>query len=120
MPISLLLTLRSARLSIYHEFSKATGLFIVLFYVAALANAQSLPPEKQWDKTFGGNREDRLFCQVSAPDGGYLLGGTSWSGISGDATEGDFGLHSWILKIDMNGKKQWDHNFIVRDALFIV
>lgn len=62
-----------------------------------------------WTKTYGGRGGDALSAIVPAPDGGYLLGGSSSSGLGGDKTgtrrgEDDF----WLVKIDSNGNKQWD------------
>lgn len=71
---------------------------------------------KLWDKTFGGNNYDYLKTIMATADGGFLLGGTSRSGIGGDKTEiardnavfdfqqGDY----WLVKIDDNGNKVWD------------
>ncbi|HYH55333.1 MAG TPA: hypothetical protein VD772_01900 [Anseongella sp.] len=39
---------------------------------------------KQWDRTFGGSNHDSFSSFVQSADGGYLLGGTSMSGISVD------------------------------------
>jgi hypothetical protein len=71
---------------------------------------------RQWDKTFGGNQNDELTSVVQTPEGGYLLGGQSWSGISGDKTEPN--RHSglvtsdyWIVKTDALGNKIWDKTF---------
>jgi PKD repeat protein len=70
---------------------------------------------KQWDKRFGGDKNDELFDLKRTADGGYILGGYSWSGISGDKTQNVFGLPTvcdyWILKIDSLGNKQWDQDF---------
>ena len=45
-------------------------------------------------------------------DGGYILGGYSFSGINGDKTESKRGLYDyWVVKIDANGVKQWDKRF---------
>src|SRR5205823_4154262 len=48
-------------------------------------------------------------------DGGFILGGISYSGISGDKTQANFGAAStsdyWMLKIDSLGIKQWDKTF---------
>jgi len=64
---------------------------------------------KIWDKTFGGNGYDRLFSMISTPDGGYLLGGESTSGISYDKTESCRGERDyWVIKIDKWGNKIWD------------
>lgn len=72
--------------------------------------------EKQWDKTLGGNFNDELHALVQAADGGYLVGGYSLSGVSGDKTEptksncccfecpGDF----WVVKLDSAGQIKWD------------
>ncbi|MBL7914797.1 MAG: T9SS type A sorting domain-containing protein [Bacteroidia bacterium] len=62
----------------------------------------------QWENTIGGNAKDEL-CSVSEfSSGGYLLGGTSYSGISGDKSEGSFGSYDfWIVKVDALGSVLW-------------
>jgi ELWxxDGT repeat protein len=67
---------------------------------------------KQWDKTIGGNAEDRLSLTIATSDNGYLLAGTSYSGISGDKTQASKGnADYWIIKTDANGNKLWDKTF---------
>ncbi len=67
---------------------------------------------KQWDKTFGGDVFDELISIVSAHDGGYLLAGYSFSGISGDKTAASKGAEDyWVVKIDNQGNKLWDKSF---------
>lgn len=66
---------------------------------------------KTWDRTIGGNYNDSFRTLQQTSDGGYLLGGTSGSGISGDKTEpskGQYGLDYWVVKLDPNGTKAWD------------
>ncbi|KAA9332701.1 T9SS type A sorting domain-containing protein [Adhaeribacter soli] len=64
---------------------------------------------KQWDKTFGGSAEDYLSDLIQTPDGGYLLGGYSNSGISLDKSQASKGdLDYWIVKLDAIGNKLWD------------
>ncbi|QMU29532.1 T9SS type A sorting domain-containing protein [Adhaeribacter radiodurans] len=64
---------------------------------------------KLWDKTFGGNKEDRLSAMINTPDGGILLSGNSLSGISGDKSEAFKGEDDhWLIKLDASGKKLWD------------
>ena len=78
---------------------------------------------KQWDKTFGGEQEDNLHAAVATPDGGYLLGGTSSSGIDGDKSAANKGgADFWLVKIDAQGNKIWDKTFggNLGDALFII
>jgi len=63
----------------------------------------------QWDNTIGGTGSDTLFSIELTSDGGYLLGGSSESGISGDKTEPNRGGDDyWIVKIDGNGSIIWD------------
>ncbi len=67
---------------------------------------------KQWDKTFGGVDYDYLSSVQQTSDGGYILGGSSLSGISGDKTQLSRGdLDYWIIKTDAFGSKQWDKRF---------
>lgn len=71
---------------------------------------------KQWDKRFGGTASDVLMSLKRCKDGGYVLGGYSYSGISGDKTQPNFvGSFSypdyWVIKIDSIGNKIWDKTF---------
>ena len=64
---------------------------------------------KQWDKTLGGSGIESLSNVWETLDGGYILGGTSYSGISGDKSEPIKGYEDyWVVKLDSNGVKQWD------------
>jgi hypothetical protein len=42
--------------------------------------------DKRWDRSFGGNKRDVLTSIAPSPDGGFLLGGESESGVSGNKT----------------------------------
>jgi hypothetical protein len=67
---------------------------------------------KQWDKRFGGSSDDRLESLQPTTDGGYILGGYSHSGASGDKSEATRGFRDyWIVKINASGAKQWDKRF---------
>ena len=67
---------------------------------------------KQWDARFGGPGVDQLTALQQTSDGGYILGGTSFSDIGGDKTQTSRGLNDyWIVKTDGNGVKQWDARF---------
>ncbi|WP_162055522.1 T9SS type A sorting domain-containing protein [Pontibacter pamirensis] len=64
---------------------------------------------KAWDKTLGGTINDYLLSVVVTSDGGYLLGGSSQSGIGGDKTETmRGGLDCWVVKLNSDGTKAWD------------
>ncbi|QMU29528.1 T9SS C-terminal target domain-containing protein [Adhaeribacter radiodurans] len=62
-----------------------------------------------WEKTLGGNGEDKLATVQQTTDGGYVLGGFSSSHKSGDKSGGNKGGRDyWIVKLNANGKKVWD------------
>lgn len=63
----------------------------------------------EWDKTIGGSSWDRLYAIQQTTDGGYILGGSSLSSISGDKTAASKGEYDyWIVKLDEGGNIIWD------------
>ncbi len=66
----------------------------------------------KWDKTFGGDKKDRLNTLLQLPDGTFLLGGYSISDFSGDMSNYSYGDNDfWLIKIDGLGNKIWDNNY---------
>lgn len=64
----------------------------------------------QWQRTIGGNSSDQLFSLQPTTDGGYILGGWSQSGMSGDKMENSIGLYDfWLVKVDAMGNLQWEN-----------
>ncbi|MBK9046194.1 MAG: hypothetical protein IPL74_05670 [Bacteroidetes bacterium] len=64
----------------------------------------------QWQNTIGGNGDDELYSMDITSDGGYILGGRSKSGISGDKIENSNGDYDyWIVKTDSLGNIQWQN-----------
>ncbi|MBC8173527.1 MAG: T9SS type A sorting domain-containing protein, partial [Chitinophagales bacterium] len=62
-----------------------------------------------WDKTIGGTGEESFNSITATSDGGYMIGGTSVSPISGDKTENNIGAEDfWIVKLDSLGDVEWD------------
>ena len=62
----------------------------------------------EWDKTIGGNLNDRLFTIEQSVDGGFILGGISNSNISGNKTENSYGGDDyWAVKINTTGTIEW-------------
>ncbi|QHV97801.1 PKD domain-containing protein [Spirosoma endbachense] len=67
---------------------------------------------KVWDKTFGGTDLDQIYSMAATSDGGFLLGGYSNSGQSGNKSVPSLGLYDyWVVKIDGSGNKVWDKTF---------
>ncbi|MBL0308859.1 MAG: T9SS type A sorting domain-containing protein [Bacteroidetes bacterium] len=73
----------------------------------------------EWDRAYGGNKDDMLRSVIQTVDGGYLLAGYSSSDSSGDRTQPNWNPNpsnsqqpdGWIVKIDSVGNKQWDKRF---------
>lgn len=70
---------------------------------------------KVWDRSFGGSGDEGFYYSALAatPDGGFLLGGDSWSGVSGNKTSPRQGgdADAWLVKVDASGNKLWDRSY---------
>ncbi|MCX6276457.1 MAG: PKD domain-containing protein [Bacteroidetes bacterium] len=67
---------------------------------------------KIWDADIGGIDDEQLKFAGMTSDNGFILGGSSISGIGGDKsqpTQGDYDY--WIVKTDSLGTIQWDKDF---------
>jgi len=65
-----------------------------------------------WQKTYGGSHYDYLRSLEMTADGGFILGGESYSNISGDKTENTYGLQDcWVIKADADGNMEWQNSF---------
>ena len=66
----------------------------------------------EWQKTIGGSSQEKLQSIHQTRDGGYIIGGSSSSDVSGEKTTNSFGnLDYWLLKIDNKGKILWQKSF---------
>ncbi|MEO6166091.1 MAG: T9SS type A sorting domain-containing protein, partial [Chitinophagales bacterium] len=64
----------------------------------------------QWQNTIGGNDWDELHSVIQTTDGGFFLGGSSYSDLSGDKTEAnDWGRDYWVVKLDGSGNIEWQN-----------
>ncbi len=63
-----------------------------------------------WETTVGGTGSDYLEPIAETADGGYVLAGTSLSGVSGNKSEDLMGLTDfWIIKLDSDGEVIWEN-----------
>jgi hypothetical protein len=78
------------------------------YWIVKVDNAGNI----QWDKTLGGTDNDQLYAIEQTTDGGYILGGSSNSNISGEKTENSRGNNEaddyWIIKVDSRGNIEWN------------
>lgn len=72
---------------------------------------------KIWDNTIGGFDDDAPYDVFSTSDGGFLIGGYSYSEYGADKSENNTPSPSlnnadyWLVKIDSNGTKIWDRTY---------
>lgn len=65
-----------------------------------------------WQKTIGGNMLDVVYSLEQTSDGGYILGGYSNSGVSGEKSEASRGgVDIWIVKTDGAGNILWNKTY---------
>ena len=78
-------------------------LIILLLICTTTAHAQEI----EWQNTIGGSGVEFLNYTQQTSDGGYILGGRSNSGVSGDKTEPSKGDYDyWVVKLDATGNIQ--------------
>ncbi|MCK5441770.1 MAG: hypothetical protein KAJ23_07760 [Maribacter sp.] len=64
----------------------------------------------QWNRTYGGSKDDKGQSLAQTDDGGYVLTGYAMSD-DGDGSNNE-GLHdNWILKLDASGNMEWEQSF---------
>ncbi len=82
---------------------------LFFFFFFASLSAQNI---KTWDRTFGGSGMDIFRSLLPLPDGGFLIGSSSSSSISGEKTSaGKGGDDYWLVRVDNQGNKVWDKTF---------
>ena len=64
----------------------------------------------EWNKTYGGSKDDRGQSLVQTKDGGYAMTGYAMSD-DGDGSNNE-GFHdNWIVKLDGTGTIEWEKSF---------
>src|SRR6478735_8722733 len=63
-------------------------------------------------KTLGGTDQDKLLSFSRTNDNGFILAGSSQSGVSGHKSQPSVGGYDfWVVKLDANGNKIWDRTY---------
>lgn len=89
-----------------------TSIFIISCSLFNISICFSQAPEIAWQNTIGGSGNDYFMDMKPTFDGGFILGGYSQSGMSGDKSENVIGAGSsdyWIVKINSAGNVEWEN-----------
>ncbi|KXK57064.1 MAG: PKD repeat protein, partial [Chlorobi bacterium OLB7] len=70
------------------------------------SNAQSIAPTIEWQRSFGGTKDDAATSISQTSDGGYIIAGVS-SSIDGDVSDHHGGYDYWIVKLTSGGELAW-------------
>ena len=60
----------------------------------------------QWNKTYGGTKDDRAFRIIETSDGNYAFAGTMGK------VESSYFHEEWLVKIDSSGNKLWEQTYM--------
>jgi hypothetical protein len=71
---------------------------------------------KEWDYRYGGEQSEGLRKIIQTSDMGFIWGGTTYSGLTGDLSQANWDTLNasndfWIVKTDSLGIKQWDRRY---------
>jgi hypothetical protein len=80
------------------------------------------PPRIEWQQTIGGSADDVPTKLIELPDGSFVIGGVSYSGLGGNKssplldtelrpTDPDEHGDAWVVKLNSFGVKQWDRSY---------
>jgi hypothetical protein len=65
-----------------------------------------------WQRTLGGEGDDHLYTIIQSKDGGYIAGGNSISGTTGNKSKTNKkGTDIWVIKMDEKGEILWQETY---------
>lgn len=86
------------------------NILILLLFTISVTGYSQATINKQ--KTLGGIGDDLVGASWQTTDGGVVIGGRSYSPISGEKTETNNGIDDyWLVKLDKSGNMQWQRRF---------
>jgi len=81
--------------------------FLMVFTSFVAAGSKSNVLQNEWDKTYGGDEYDFLYCVQQTADGGYIA--------SGVTTQSEI-QYAWVIKLDGNGDVEWEKKEMGNDV----
>jgi hypothetical protein len=82
----------------------------LLSFILLIGNTVFAQPVIDWSANYGGSLADRSNTGIITTDGGYIIGGYSFSSDSNVST--NYGYHDcWLLKISESGDLEWENSF---------
>src|ERR1044072_8916266 len=87
---------------------------LLLFFIPFFLSAQTkMPGSLEWEKTFGGSKDEKAYSVISTVDHGFLVVGTSKS------NDGQVSVHhgstdstdAWVVKLNSDGDMEWQKSF---------
>ena len=82
-------------------------LFFALFFAAGILSAQ---PAIQWQKCYGGTKNDVPGGMIQTRDSGYIMAGQTQSD-DGDVTLNHGKNDLWVVKINSKGAIEWQKTY---------
>ncbi len=79
------------------------ALFVFLSLLAASIQAPEFQPSEEWNSTFGAQYGDGAWSLQGTGDGGYII--TGYTSSRGEGSD------LWLVKINPEGKEQWNKTF---------
>jgi len=88
-------------------------LTLVILPLYLVAQTRKLPPVVEWEKSFGGSKEDKAYSVIPTTDHGFLVVGHSFSndsqvtGHHGTTDSSD----AWVIKLNKSGDIEWQNSY---------
>ena len=87
-------------------------LYLISVFTLVLSGLAHAQLDIYRQNTVGGNQSDLFAGAVRTSDGGWMLAGSSTSGISGDKSSSNKGdADFWLIRTDSNGNILWDSTY---------
>ena len=77
---------------------------LLVLMLSSFCGSCSQAPEEEWNRTFGGAKEDVGISVQQSSDDGYILAGKTQSYGGGDAD-------AWLIKTDLEGHELRNRTF---------